>query len=93
MPLWLLHLAGSALGILTYRASNDYRLHLDTNLKQAGYADRATRTAAIREAGKAIAELPAVWLRPPDAVARLLSRPAAGNTSTPPMQPAAPSFS
>jgi len=72
MPLWLLHLAGSALGILTYRASSAYRLHLDANLRQAGYADRATRTAAIREAGKAIAELPAVWLRPPDAVARLV---------------------
>ena len=72
MPLWLLHLAGSTLGILTYRASSDYRLHLDANLRQAGYADRATRTAAIREAGKAIAELPAVWLRPPDAVARLV---------------------
>ncbi len=72
MPLWLLHLAGSALGILTYRASSGYREHLDTNLEQAGYTDLATRTAAIREAGKAMTELPAVWLRPPHAVAALV---------------------
>ena len=72
MPLWLLHLAGSALGILTYRASSGYREHLDTYLEQAGYTDLATRTAAIREAGKAMTELPAVWLRPPHAVAALV---------------------
>ena len=72
MPLRLLHLAGSALGILTYRASSAYREHLDANLRQAGYGDPATLAAAIREAGKAITELPAVWLRPPGAVARLV---------------------
>ncbi len=72
MPLWLLHLAGSTLGILTYRASSAYREHLDANLSQAGYADSATRAAAIREAGKAMTELPAVWLRPPHAVAELV---------------------
>ena len=72
LPLWLLHLAGSSLGVIVYRASRAYRRRVDANLVQAGYSDAATRSAAIREAGKAITELPAVWLRAPDAVARLV---------------------
>lgn len=58
--------------MLVYSASDTYRRRVKTNLSQAGYADAATRRAAVREAGKAIAELPAVWLRTPGAVARLV---------------------
>lgn len=72
LPLWLLHLAGSLLGRLTYRLSAGYRRHLDANLAQAGFADPGLRRAAIREAGKTMAELPAIWLRPLDQVARLV---------------------
>lgn len=72
LPLRLLHLAGAGLGRTIYRFSPGYRRNFDANLAQAGYVDPATRRAAIVEAGKAMAELPAVWLRPHAKVARLV---------------------
>lgn len=72
VPLRLLHAVGSIAGRLVYRFGGSYRVHMDTNLAQAGYTDEATRRAAIVEAGKSLCELPAVWLRPPDKVARLV---------------------
>lgn len=72
LPLWLLHAAGALIGRLVHAGSKGYRDHLDANLRQAGFADPGLRAAAIREAGKAITELPAVWLRPHDAVTRLV---------------------
>ena len=69
LPLGWLHRAGAVLGWLTYRASPSYANRLRTNL----YASAVWRDEAhfrellkkcIGEAGRATAELPAVWFRP-----------------------------
>lgn len=72
LPLPLLHAVGSILGWIIYLASPRYRKHLCENLATAGYRDAATRRAAIAQAGKMIAELPALWLRPQAEVAALV---------------------
>ncbi|MCX7891046.1 MAG: lysophospholipid acyltransferase family protein [Burkholderiales bacterium] len=64
LPLAWLHRLGAALGWAAYLLSARYRRHLDANLAQAGIDDPHVRRAAIAEAGKAVAELPAIWLRP-----------------------------
>ena len=71
-PLGVLHAAGALLGWLIYAASPTYRRHLRGNLELAGFRDAATRRAAIAEAGKMIAELPAIWYRPHEEVAALV---------------------
>lgn len=71
-PLPLAHAVGAVLGWAMYGLSPTYRRHLKENLAAAGYADAATRRAAIAEAGKLLAELPAVWLRPRNRVADLV---------------------
>lgn len=75
-PLALLHLLGAALGWAIYGISPTYRRHLNGNLAQAGYADRAemrrVRREAIAAAGKMLAELPALWFRPHARVAELV---------------------
>jgi KDO2-lipid IV(A) lauroyltransferase len=57
-----------------YGMSPTYRRHLREHLAQAGYADAATRRAAIAAAGQMIAELPALWFRPHDEVAQLVKQ-------------------
>lgn len=74
VPLPLAHAAGRALGWAMYGLSPAYRRHLRENLETAGYRDGATRRAAIAEAGKLLAELPAIWLRPRAQVAALVRR-------------------
>ena len=69
LPLAWLHSAGIALGWLSYRLSPSYADRLRENLRQSGICgDRAAfdrlLKGSIREAGKAITELPAVWFRP-----------------------------
>jgi KDO2-lipid IV(A) lauroyltransferase len=64
VPLRVLHALGALLGWLMYLLSPTYRRHLLANLAQAGLSDAALRRAAIASAGKMIAELPAVWMRP-----------------------------
>jgi KDO2-lipid IV(A) lauroyltransferase len=64
LPLALLHAAGAWLGWAMYGLSPTYRRHLRDNLRAAGYGDPATRRAAIAAAGRLLAELPALWLRP-----------------------------
>jgi len=73
LPLSLAHALGAALGWAMYGLSPTYRRHLRENLEAAGYGkDAATRCAAIAGAGRMLAELPALWLRPRrEAVARL----------------------
>ena len=71
-PLWILHALGALLGWAMYGLSPTYRRHLRENLAAAGYRDAATRHAAIASAGRQLAELPAVWLRPRAEVAALL---------------------
>jgi len=72
LPLRLLHAIGALLGLVTYQWSRGYQQCFDANLAQAGYVDQSTRRIAIREAGKAMAELPAIWLRPAEQVGRLV---------------------
>ncbi len=64
LPLKWLHRLGAVLGWAAYLLSGRYRRHLDANLAQAGIDDPRILRAAIGEAGKSVAELPAIWLRP-----------------------------
>ena len=72
LPLRALHAAGAAVGWLTYGLSPRYRRQLRANLKSAGLLDRALARAAVGEAGKSAAELPAVWMRSPAEVLALV---------------------
>lgn len=72
LPLAVLHGFGAALGWAMYALSPRYRRHLRENLEAAGYRDAATRRTAVAQAGKMIAELPALWLRPQAEVAGLV---------------------
>ncbi len=69
LPLRWLHGLGALLGRITYAASEQYAARTRKNLRQsrlagneAEFADLLERTNA--EAGKGMAELPWVWLRP-----------------------------
>ncbi|MCX7960504.1 MAG: lysophospholipid acyltransferase family protein [Burkholderiales bacterium] len=74
VPLPLAHALGVLLGWAMYALSAAYRRHLRENLAAAGYRDPALRRAAIAEAGKLVAELPAIWLRPRARAAALVRR-------------------
>ena len=74
LPLAFLHAIGALLGWAMYGLSPTYRRHLRDNLEAAGFRDAATRRAAIASAGRLLAELPAVWLRPRKAVVALVRR-------------------
>ena len=74
-PLVILHALGALLGWAMYGLSPTYRRHLRGNLEAAGYGeDAATRRAAVAGAGRMLAELPAVWLRPAAEVIALVRR-------------------
>ena len=73
-PLAILHALGALLGWAMYGLSPTYRRHLRENLAAAGYRDSATRSAAIAGAGRLLAELPAIWLRPAAEVVALVRR-------------------
>src|SRR5689334_8370841 len=72
-PLRLLHGLGALAGWAVYLVSPRYRRYLRDNLERAGFGGPGLRRAAIAESGKAVLELPAVWLRPLEAVARLVT--------------------
>jgi KDO2-lipid IV(A) lauroyltransferase len=55
-----------------YGSSPTYRRHLRENLALAGLADPRVRRAAIAAAGRMLAELPAIWFRPREAVLSLV---------------------
>ena len=74
IPLVILHALGSALGWAAYGLSPTYRRHLRENLGHAGLRDARTRSDAIAAAGRMLAELPAVWLRPRAEAAALVRR-------------------
>ena len=63
-PLWFLHGIGALLGWITYWASPTYRRRFNENVRQAGLAPAQARPA-IAAAGRMIAEMPFLWLRPP----------------------------
>lgn len=62
-PLALLHLLGGALGWLVWAFSARYRAQFRANAAQAGIPFEAARPA-IAEAGRFVAELPKLWMRP-----------------------------
>ncbi|HRP29931.1 MAG TPA: lysophospholipid acyltransferase family protein [Burkholderiaceae bacterium] len=72
-PLWLLHAIGAAVGWSTYWLSPTYRRRVRANAALAGIGLPARR-GAVAEAGRALLELPYLWLRPP------------GETISPPVQ-------
>jgi len=74
LPLVILHAVGAILGWAMYGLSPTYRRHLRGNLEAAGYRDAATRRAAIANAGRLVAEIPALWLRPRPELAALARR-------------------
>jgi KDO2-lipid IV(A) lauroyltransferase len=63
-PLGTLHTLGAALGWLVWWLSPGYRREFRANVAQAGLAFDAARPA-IGEAGRFVAELPKLWMRPP----------------------------
>jgi KDO2-lipid IV(A) lauroyltransferase len=69
LPLSVLHRLGAFLGRMVYLVSPRYRHYFRANLRAAGYADGALLSHATAEAGKALLELPAIWLRPHETVA------------------------
>ena len=77
LPLAWLHRAGAALGWLVFWASPTYAARLKENLRASGLTGdarggRALLDAAIAEAGKGVAELPAVWFGDDARVAQLV---------------------
>ena len=62
-PLALLHAVGGALGWLVWVLSPGYRKQFRNNVAQAGLAFE-TAKPAIAEAGRFVAELPRLWMRP-----------------------------
>jgi KDO2-lipid IV(A) lauroyltransferase len=74
LPLRFLHALGSVLGWAMYGTSPTYRRHLRENLAQAGLDDPRLRRAAIAGAGRMLAELPAIWFRPQEALFSLVKR-------------------
>ena len=66
LPLPLLHNLGAAAGWLAWLLSPTYRRNFSAHIAQAGLTD--AKTAAVAEAGKALLELPKIWLRPQDEV-------------------------
>ena len=70
LPLATLQGMGAVVGRGIYRWSDSYRRHFDANLAQAiGGAEAARVSAqAQAEAGKAIAELPWLWLQPREVI-------------------------
>ena len=65
-PLPALHALGGALGWLVWVCSPGYRQRFRANVAQAGLAFEVAKPA-IAEAGRFVAELPKLWLRPFDA--------------------------
>lgn len=68
LPLSSLHALGTALGWAMYAVSARYRRTMVDNLARAGCSDPGIRRDAIASAGRMLAELPAIWLRPRDEV-------------------------
>ena len=66
LPLPLLHNLGAVAGWLAWLLSATYRRNFARHIAQAGMNE--AKAAAIAEAGKALLELPKIWLRPQDEV-------------------------
>jgi len=62
-PLAALHALGGALGWAVWAMNSRYRAQFRSNVQQAGLAFRLAKPA-VAEAGRFVAELPKLWLRP-----------------------------
>lgn len=71
LPLPLAHALGSFVGSMIYALSPRFRRYHAGNLRQAGLDDGVLRRA-VAETGKAVLELPAVWLRRHEEAAALV---------------------
>jgi KDO2-lipid IV(A) lauroyltransferase len=69
-PLGLLHLAGGAVGWITYALSPTYRRRFVVHATVAGVPKHLWQDA-VGEAGRAMLELPYLWLRPPGEAIRV----------------------
>ncbi len=72
LPLPVLHNLGALAGWLAWLLSARYRRNFSVHIRQAGLT--GAKTAAIAEAGKALLELPKIWLRPQDEVVERVVR-------------------
>lgn len=72
LPLPVLHNLGAFFGWLAWLLSPTYRRHLRENAALAGAEEAAT--ASVAEAGKAILELPKIWLRPQEEVVARIAK-------------------
>ena len=70
LPLSCLHCLGRGIGRLIYAFPGRYRQRLQTNARQAGYASPAFARRAAAESGAMILEIPKVWWRTPQCLAR-----------------------
>ena len=68
LPLSALHVLGSICGWLVWLCSPRYRVNFNRHIGQAGL--QSARYRAIAETGKAMFELPKLWLRPNAEVVR-----------------------
>lgn len=73
LPLWFLQGAGRVLGRLVYAFPGRYRRRLQTNARQAGYADPAFARRAAAETGAMVFEIPKVWWRTSACLAKTVS--------------------
>lgn len=76
LPLPVLQAAGGTVGRVVYRFSGNYRRHFDANLLQAMGPELARKIAAQAqaEAGKAVFELPWLWLHTRSEILKTLQR-------------------
>jgi KDO2-lipid IV(A) lauroyltransferase len=76
LPLPLLQTMGGIVGRVVYRVSGSYRYHFDANLGMAFGSEVATQIGPVAraEAGKAIFELPWLWLHPRAEILSALQR-------------------
>jgi KDO2-lipid IV(A) lauroyltransferase len=64
LPLWLLHAIGTAMGLTVYALSSRDRRITRQNLTIAGLGNVVSPRQAMTHAGRALLELPWLWLRP-----------------------------
>lgn len=76
LPLRLLQAMGGYIGWLVYQCSASYRHHFEANLTQAFGLERAKSIShyARTEAGKAVFELPWLWLHPRSEILQTIRR-------------------
>lgn len=73
LPLPVLHAVGRLVGLLVYAWPGRYRQRLRANAAQAGYPDAAFARRAAAETGAMMLEMPKVWFRSADSLAKVVS--------------------